>query len=333
MQNSRSVYYLSLASLIILSGCWCKKSQDEMPAIAADDTSVVLLKLNGVPKITVNKLEENLNELAEMDQQIKMMLMFNPEETRAQVFQQQKRMAVIEEWASSNGIKNEADYKQKKAKIMEHIDKQLAFEQFLNHHKVEISEADLLDYYNQNKDQDYRILLAPAGIKSQAVEFSSKDSANKFLHKLKQSGVDHINKLAKEQKLFVRDLGNVNENSYADQAVKDAILNVSKLPSMLVVANKDQDKFWVVVAQSKETAQYHEFEKIKDDLRQMLMSKKIGEMLEAKVAEYAAKFDLVENSAYFDELKNNKKMAQTDMQTLDLDAKNESGNESSDDLQ
>ena len=288
--GSKSIYYLSLVSLVILSGCWGKKKESS-ETIGADDQSVVLLTLNGSPKITVNKLEADLNELAEMDQQVKMMMMFDPVGTKERVFKEQSRMAVIEEWAVSNGVRNDAEYQSKKAKIMGHVEKQLDFEQFLNKHKVEVTEVDILEYYNANKDQDYRILISPAGIKTQAVEFATKDGANAFATKLKQAGAGEIDKLAKEQKLFVRNLGNVNENSYADKDVKEAVLKVKTFPAILVVEDKEKNKFWAVAAQSQEVAKYQDFDKIKDSLKQMLLPKKIGEMLEIRVPEYAAQFN------------------------------------------
>jgi len=303
------VYVLSLVSLVLLlSGCWGKqKGTDQAPEISADDNSVVLLKVNGVPKITVDSLEADINEIVAMDQQFKVMMMFNPQETRERVFQEKKRMAVIEEWALSNGIRNEPEYKQKKAKIMKHVDMQLDFEQFLNKHKVDISDEDVLKYYNEHKTQDPRILVSQAGIKAVGVEFAGQEAASKFYHKLKQAGADNLDKLAKENKYFVRSFGIVNEASYADQAIKDALSKVTKFPFVLLVENQDQTKFWVVVAQSQEELKYHEFEKIKENLKQGLASKAIGEMLEVKIPEYAKGFDLVENETYFTDLKKNQK--------------------------
>jgi len=315
--KNRSIYYLSLASLMVLSGCWGKKKTDEMSAVSADDNSIVLLSINGTPKITVKNLESDLNELAEMDQQIKMMLMFDPEGTKERIFKEQKRMAIIEEWAQNSGARNNADYQNKKAQIMRHVARQLDFEQFLNSHKVDVTDVDVLDYYNQNKDQDYHILISPAGIKTQTVEFTTKDAANSFLTKLTAAGNDKLEKLANDQKLFVRNL-NINENSYADQEIKDAVLKLKKFPSSLIVEEKGKNKCLVVVAQAQEAAKYQEFDKVKDALKQMLMPKKIGEMLEIKIPEYAAQFSLVENTTYFDDLKNAKKEGANKSQIIDM---------------
>jgi len=303
------VYVLSLASVVVLlAGCLGKSKQgDQSSDVGANDTSVVLLKINGVPKITVDSLEADINEIAEMDQQLKLMMMFNPEETRERVFQEKKRMAVIEEWALSNGIRNEQEYQQKQAKIMKHVRMQLDFEQFLNKHKVDILDEDVLKYYNENKTQDPRILISQAGVKSVGVEFADHETANKFYHKLKHAGADSIDKLAKDHKYFVRNFGNVNEASYADQTIKHAVSKVTKFPSIIMVENQDKTKFWVVVCQSQEELKYHDFEKIKENLKQGLASKAIGEMLEIKIPEYAKGFELVENEAYFTDLRNNKK--------------------------
>jgi hypothetical protein len=320
-KNSNSIYYLSLVSLVALSGCWGGRKEEvsfEIPAIAADDDSVVLLSVNGSPKITVNSLEADLNEIAEMDQQAKMMLMFDPEGIKEHMFKEQKRMAIVEEWAASTGARESEEYKNKKARFLSMIQKQLDFELFLKDHPVEVTDADVRDYYDKNKDQDYRIVVAQAGVDTQAVEFSSKSTADEFATEIKKAGIGNIEKLAnsKDKKLFVRKLGKINDTSYADKEIKDAVLKLKKVPSIFVVASDDSNKYWVVAALSKEKAKYQEFDKVKDTLKQMLMPKKVTEMLEVKVPEYAAEFEVVENDTYFADLKKAKneamKKAQSD---------------------
>ena len=326
-QNSRSISYLSLAGLMLLSGCLDKTKKNESPsAVSNDDQSLVLLSVNGVPKITVNNLEADLNELSEMDQQIKMMLMFDPEGTKERVFKEQKRMAIIEEWARVSGVRQSEEYQTKKARIMNHVCRQLDFEQFLNTHKVEVTDADVRDYYNQNKDQDYHILISPAGIKTQTIEFATNEAAQQFVTKLKEMGINQIDKLASEQKLFVRNL-NINENSYADKEIKEAVLKVKNFPQILIVADKEKGKFWVVAAQAQEAAKYQEFDKVKDALKQMLMPKKMNEMLEVKIPEYGLQFNLVENSNYFEDLKNAKKDQTRNAPVIDMQNQDENSDE------
>ena len=306
-QIRSSFYYLSLVSLVILSGCFGKKKEQnqECSGVSKDDHSQVLLSINGTPKITVNSLEADLNELSEMDQQVKMMMMFDPEGTKERIFKEQKKMAVIEEWACKSGVRNSADYQAKKDRIMVHVARQLDFEQFLNNHKVDVTDADVLSYYNENKDKDYHILIAPAGIKTQTVEFSTKELAEEFAAKLKKAGASKFEKLASDQKLFVRNL-NIGENSYADKEIKEAVLKLEKLPAIIVVQAHDKTKFWVVAAHAKEEAKYQDFDKVKESLKQSLAPKKVGEMLEVKIPEHALSYKLEENQSYFDDLKNKK---------------------------
>ena len=214
ISKKSNLYFLSLSSLIILSGCWGKKAKDQ-EALVVDpaDTSVVLLKVNGTPKVTVNSLEADINEISEMDQQLKLMMMFNPEDTRERVFQEKKRMAVIEAWALKNGVRNNPQYQAKRAKIMQHVDMQLDFEQFLTSHKVDVTPEEVLAYYEENKTQDPRILISQAGVKTQAVEFSDQKVANVFYKELKKAGADQLEELAKAQKYFVRDM---NLSFYAE---------------------------------------------------------------------------------------------------------------------
>ncbi len=310
-QKYNYVGYVVLAGVFLGVGYWWgnRQSKQEVATalISSDDQSAVLLTVKDVPRITINSLEKELNELGEMDQQVKMMLMLDPVGTKERIFKDQSRMVVIEEWATNNGVRSNADYQNKRAKILQHIDKQLDLEQFLTAHKVEVSDAELLDYYNSHKDQDPRIIAAQAGIKSQAVEFSKKDEANQFATKLKQAGVLQLDQLAKEQKLFVRNLGNINANSYAEKVIKDAVLKVTTFPTVLVVEDKEKAKAWVVVALSQEVAKYNDFEQVKELLKQLLTPKKMGEMLEVKLPEYAKLYAVVENGTYFDDLRASQK--------------------------
>lgn len=300
----KSIHYLSLLSLVALSGCWKGSDKvEEVSVVASDDDSTVLLSIGGSPKITVNSLDADLNEIAEMDQQAKMMLMFDPEGTKERMFKEQKRMAVVEEWAVRNGVREDAEYKKKQSRIISHVQKQLDFEQFLKEHEVDVTDADVRKYYEDNKDQDYRIVISQAGVKTQAVEFDTKDAADKFAEELKKAGAKDIEKLAKGKKLFARSFGNVNDSSYADKEIKEAVLKLNKFPTVSVVESGDKKKYWVVAALVKEKAKYQDFDKIKDSLKQAIKPKKIGEMLEVKLPEYSAEFKVVENEGYFKDLK------------------------------
>ena len=303
----KSIHYLSLLSLVALSGCWkgdsCCSKTEEVSAIASDDDSTVLLSIGDSAKITVNSLDADLNELAEMDQQAKMMLTFDPEGTKERMFKEQKRMAVVEEWAVRNGVREDAEYKKKQSRIISHVQKQLDFEQFLKEHEVDVTDADVRKYYDENKDQDYRIVVSQAGVKTQAVEFDTKEAADKFAEELKKAGAKDIEKLAKGKKLFARSFGNINDSSYADKEIKDAVLKLKKFPTVVVIGINDKKKYWVVAALAKEKAKYQDFDKIKDSLKQAIKPKKIGEMLEVKLPEYSAEFKVVENEGYFKDLK------------------------------
>lgn len=303
-RSSNSVFYLSLIGLITLSGCLgSKKNEPSRSGIKPGDNSVVLLTIGGEPKITVNSLDAAVNELAEMDQQTKMLMIFDPEGTKERIFRQLKQLAVVGEWAAKAGVHQTAEYQEELSRILHHIQSQLDFKYFLDQHQVVVSDEDVKNYYDQNKDQDYRILIAPAGVKTQAVEFSTKALADSFAAKAKQAGAAEFEKVAKEQKLIARNLGNINDGSYADKEIKDAVLKLQKFPAILVIEDKDKNKCWVVAAQGQESAKYHDFDQIKDQISQMLTPKKIGEMLEVKVPEYSTQFGVVENTDYFDGLR------------------------------
>lgn len=303
--RSKTVYYLSLVGLTAgLVGCWgkdCKKSCDVAVEIPASDKSVVLLSVGGKSRVTLNSLEKDLNEIAEMDQQAKMMLQFDPEGTKERMFDEQKRMVVVQEWASQNGVRSKEEYQKKLDRIINHVQKQLDFEQFLKAHAVEVDPADVQKYYDDNKEQDYRILISPAGVKASGIEFDTKAKADEFA--AQALTVSAFEKLAKDKKLSPRSLGTVNERSYVDSAVKKALAEAKHVPAVLVVKCADSKKYMVVAAMAKEVAKYQDFDKVRDAIEQMLKQKKMVEMLEVKIPAYAEQYKVVENKDYFTDLK------------------------------
>lgn len=308
--RSKSVYYLSLIGLTAgLVGCFNKSKQccDAVVEISANDKSVVLLTVDGKPRVTVDTLEKDLNEIAEMDQQAKMMLQFDPEGTKERMFDEQKRMAVVQEWANQNGVRDKEEYQKKLARIVNHVKKQLDFEQFLKAHAVEVDAAEVQKYYDDNKEQDYRILVSPAGVKAQGIEFDTKAKADEFA--AAATSVSAFEKVAKDRKLTPRSLGVVNDRSYVDSAVKTALTAAKHVPAVLVVKCADSKKFMVVAAMSKEQAKYQDFDKVKEAIEQMLKQKKMVEMLEVKIPAYTELYKIVENKDYFTDLKKAKEDA------------------------
>lgn len=296
---------LALPGCKWFSGCSNKQECSEKAGCLGDQASgEVLLSIEGSPALTVKDIDTFIDQIAGADEQVKSMLQ-NPE-YKERIFQDKKRAIVLGKWAKDAGVREKKEYKDKEKNVLEAVRTQLDAEEFVKHHSIDVSDSDAKKYYDESKNQDPRILISPAGVKSAAVVFDSQSAANDFAKKLKDSKAKDIEKMAKEQKLTVLPLGVVNEEAFfVDAKVKEKIMATRQTPEVIVVKG-DDNKYWVVVAQKKETAQYRPFDKIKDTIKQALKAKKTEEVFENELKKIEQKLNIVENKQYFQDLKQTK---------------------------
>ena len=287
---------IALSSLVILPGCFNKsenKSEDKKA------TGEVLISANGKPFLTEHELENFLEQAAEADPQTRMMITMMPEGVKEQALEAKKRAAIISEWAKHEGVRDSQDYKTKKALITQSIDESLDNEAFMKKHKVEVSDKEAREFYDENKLKDPRFKISQEGTKAFGVSFDTESSAKEFLDSVK-SKVSEIEKLAESKKLKTRDFGIVNQESYAPKAIKEAILK-AKIPSVQIV--KEDNKFWVVASLTKEAAKYHSFDDLKDGIKRMLEGQKMEEMMTKELPKYEKQFGVKVNEDYLKNLK------------------------------
>ena len=292
-------------ALISLPACkWFKSSDDSKcascPASAGEvsnDSSSVLLSINGKSALTAKEFEDFINKASEGNEQIKLMLQFVPD-FKEQLFTMKKRAVIISEWAKKKGIRDSKDYKDKEKAIMESVREGLDSEEFLKSYPAEISDTDLKKYYEENKEKDPRIMQSAAGVKAVSVAFNNINAANEFADAVNKAGKD-IEKLAKAKKLTLNQLGLVNEESAIDSKIKEKVLSATTFPSIVVVKDA-KGKYFVVAVKAKEKAQYRPFEQVKEMLSRLLKPRKIEEMLDLELPKLEKEFSIVENRQYFE---------------------------------
>lgn len=129
--------------------------------IESDDDSLVLLSIDGSPKITVNSFEAILNLLAENEPRVKMMLVHSPKDARESLFGDLKEKFIAEEWAIKSGAREDTAYKKKLDMEIRLLQRGLDFEFFLKEHEIntkELAEAKISEYATKFKvveTQDY----------------------------------------------------------------------------------------------------------------------------------------------------------------------------------
>lgn len=289
---------------------------------SGDDT--VLLSMAGKPVLTVKEFDEFLAEVASNDPQIGFVLQYDPIRVKEGLFENKVQLMIMGEWAKTSGIRNTEKYQAEEQKKLEQIRLMLDVQTFIQDHKVEVTEADLKEYYEKNKNTDRRLLLSPAGIEAKAVRFEKEQQtkANEFAHKLKTNSKETLENLAKASDLDVSNLGIINDDSTnVMPEIKSAILAVQKFPHVAVV--KCEDDYWVINVTGKAAAKYRPLEQVQDGLRELLLPEKTKQMIDIELPKLAQKFKIVENKQYFEELKKQQaaKVGQAEMIDLteDLD--------------
>ena len=151
-------------------------------------------------------------------------------------------------------------------------------------------------FYDEHKDTMYA--QSPAGVSATGVSFDNEAKAKEFLAKAQAPKAD-ITKLAQAQNLAARNFGRVNATSHhVDKALLDKILAINKFPSVQLV--KVNNTWWVIEAKGKEEAKYFPFDQAKEDARQKLQAKHMGEMFEKEINKLKSQYGVVENKAYFE---------------------------------
>lgn len=312
--------FLGLSLLLMPSCKWFnKKNNPSSSQIESSDRSTVLLSIDGKPVMTEKSFNEFLDQLIETDPQIGMMIQIIPD-FKEQVFRMKKRAVIFTEWAKREGIRDSEEYKKKQKQFVEGLLESMDSDYFIKNHKIDVSDEDAKTYFEQNKESDPRLLITAAGVKVQAVAFDKESDAREFAQALEKSASKDLIKLAEGQKLSAQDLGPVNEDSFVDSKVKDAVLSIKTFPVIKVVKGED-GKFWVVRATGKQEAEYRNFDEVKEMVKRMLAPRKMEEMLDAELPKLEEKYNIKENKEFFEKIKReNEEAAQQAMEALEQES-------------
>ncbi len=308
-----------IASLLTLSACDMskKKSEDGSSAAAghAAPSGDVLVTIGGKPAITVKEFEEYYEQMLEQQPQLKSFAQFMPD-LKQNVFNSMVGQRLIEHWAEEKKIDQLKDYQQDYKNALDNIKRALAFKFFQQEHPVQVSDADVKKFYDEHKDTMYA--QSAAGVAAVGVSFDSEAKAREFLAKAQAPKAD-ITKLAQAQNLAARNFGRVNASSHhVDKALLDKILAINKFPSVQLV--KVNNTWWVIEAKNKEEAKYFPFDQAKEDARQKLQAKQMGEMFEKEINKLKAEYGVVENKAFFEKKEAKTETAQAEAQVSEVAA-------------
>jgi hypothetical protein len=299
----------------------CKSCPGSSETVEHKDGSAAIITVEGKPVLTAKEFEDFINKAAEGNEQVKLWMQFVPD-FKEQVFNAKKRSVIIGEWAKKQGIRNSKEYRDKERILMDSIRENLDSEEFIKRHDVEVNDEEANKYYEENKAQDPRIITSPEGVKAFGISLKNQAEANEVAEAAKKNH-SNLEKLAKDKKLSVTQFGVVNEESVIDNKIKEKILSTKTFPAVLVVKD-EKGKFWVVIAKSKEKAQFRPFEQVKDLIKKLLKPKKLEEMLEKELPKLEKEYNVVSDKSYFEEQrKKSENDAQEAMKALAQTSKSE----------
>lgn len=301
MHKVKKYFKLSLLfPVLMLPGCLSLGQKEQAPegvpekaqvqdVVATGDGSHVLMKINGTPKITMNKLDAVFEKLMEDQPQYKEMTQFMPN-IKSDIFQGMVVQAIIEEYVAQNHIDQSPEYQKELEMTLEQVKHMLNYNHFNARHPVDVSEQDMKRFYDENKAKAPEFIESLGGIKAEAVSFKDEQEAQAFMAKA-QSSRELLEKLAIDEGLSgsYHDFKLVNaQSSQVPSTLKAKISKLSSFPTVEMV--QDNGSWWVIKAHSKVEPVYVSFEEVKSRIEKYLKQQKQAENFEKLINKYKAEY-------------------------------------------
>lgn len=310
IQSSAKYKKLSLFALLslgLLPGCdWfgSKKSAHvaSSGSIAADDTSTVIVSIDGKPVITEKRLQQVIDELVEAQPQYKVMLqMMDRKQLEQNIVDGLIKQEVIDHHVMVKGLDTSDEYQVKMDRVLKLAKQMVNAEQFTKNIKVNIGDSEVKEFYEKNKDVMPQLLISRGGVHAVAVEFDKEADAQAFLAKVKAEFGNDLkkasDKLGKSGQF--KDFKSINAQSVGiDPVLRAKITGYTKFPTLELV-KLGKDKVWVVKATEKEDAKYRPLEQIKDDLKAFLEKEKLQERINEEIEKLQKNYNVQINEEYF----------------------------------
>lgn len=310
-----ATFMVGAVGLSLLSGCgWMSSSKDAKKEDATQssvaNTGDVLLSIDGKPVLTVQEYEDQLDAARQANREIEMILQMLPNAEREHIFKIFETGQVLKKWAEKEGVTETPEFKKQQKMMHDAMDLQLCTMAFYDKHPLQISDADVKEFYETKKDSIPGLKLADGGVNVAHVRFDSKAEADKFLEKAKEvKDLAKFKSLGQADKLTVTDTV-VNEKSSQSDSLKSAVLAIKHFPKVEVVKIGD-NAFWVVFASGKSEAQYHDLKnpQVQEGLKSMMSNERRQKQLEDGVEKMKKDMNVVVNDKYFEDKENQKRSA------------------------
>jgi hypothetical protein len=290
-----------VAGLFFLAGCawWPFSKSDKIGSCSSSES---LLEIDGKPVLTVQEYEDQLEMARKANAQIDMLLQMMPNAEKDIIFRGMTTAKLMQAWAEKQGVDKTAEFQKQRKQLHEAMDSQLYMKYFDDAHPVQVSDADVADYYQAKKDLIPALTLTPGGVAISFVRFEGKNKAENFLNKVKDvKKAAAFKSMATESKETPGEAV-INPTSPFAEAVKNAVLDIKKFPSIHLV-KAGENAYWVILATGKSQTQYRDLKtpEIQQGLKKMLTDERKGQQLETVLEKLKQQLHVVEHTKYFED--------------------------------
>ncbi|MDP3788731.1 MAG: peptidylprolyl isomerase [Candidatus Chromulinivorax sp.] len=331
--DKKSVVSLVLVgSLLLLTGCWGEKGKDAKSASEAGSSQVagkgdVLLSIDGKPVLYAEDFEDQKMLAQQLNQQLNMILQMMPDAEYSMLFKSIEAGQLMKEWVVRSKIDQKVDLVKQRRQYHDAIDLQFYMKYYEDAHPVEVTEKEVEDFYKEKRDQIPGLIVAQGGVEIAYVNFDKKAQAEAFAAKVRDGSDKHIKLAAKESGVQVEYML-VSRDSNVNESLKNSVLAVTKFPSKEVV-KIDDNSYWVVSMLKKKDTEYRAFEapEIKQGITKMCKDAKREVELTKQVEQLHQEYNVVENTAYFENKKQNQAQAFSKAEELVMQAQQQAADD------
>lgn len=316
---TQSQFFLGMLclTLIVLPGCWFvdlfKKETPAKTQIVAPEDPLLgqgeqIACMDGVCIITADSLDRDFNQLLEEQPQLKSVLPLMPN-AKENFLQSLVSQAVVDRYVQENKIDKSAEYQKDYDYMVRSIKRMLNTKHFSATDLIEVTDAEVKLYYENNKTKMPDLLVSNGGIKAVGISFETEEAAKNFATALKTK---EFTQVAKEQKLDgkIHDFKLIHEQSIGVHAkIKDKVLALSTFPATEVIKTEDKT-FWVVRATEKQEPKYLPLEQIHAGLKQYIEKERRMEILDKKITQLKKEYNVTINEHFFTKQREQQKLAQ-----------------------
>jgi len=321
-----NVQTLAIASLLCLPGCALMESffgtSDERARaqkVATEErgmemmtqgisvlpeeelTGEALITMDGTPIVTVNSLQSEKEKLLDANPQLKQMLDYmDPAQLDRNLAEGLMNQVIVDRHIHEQGINQLPAYKKELRDGIKAVERMVNTKFFTQSFDVNITDAAVRTFYDENKDALPHLVVSRGGIKAMGLSFDTEQAARAFADTVRAQGND-LKKAAMAQgkQDQVRDFMMVNQQSFGiEPELKNKILAITTYPSVHVFTLQNGTA-WVVVASGKEAAQYRPFDEVKADLKDYLEKEERAKRFDDEMSKLKQQYNVIMKEEFF----------------------------------